>query len=271
MKNLRSPTCALALGFAVCMAFTPEAAAQNQAYPLRVAQRPITLPERTLRIDAGFNAAYVDACVTVLGRTSCSGATATALNVGAGFGITPDLEVGALVLPLQLTSEFAFGNPSVYARYRFVRTDQIQVGADLRLVVPARSGSSFGVQLGVPVAFYVNETFQVQTGLYYSSSFSDPLVHGLSVPAAFNLNLSDNLHLGLRTGIELPFRNPGEGLTLPLGLEVGYTLAQAGNRPLVDIAPYFNFPAFLTPGSSGDVVQSSLWTTGVNARVFLFL
>lgn len=261
----------LALAFAAA-AFAPEASAQNaQAYPLRVTQRPLTIPQRTVRIDAGFHANRYEACFTVLGSRSCSGATTTHLNLGGAFGILDDLEVGATLIPLRLTDDFAFTNPSLYGRYRFMRTDQMQLAADLSLTIPVQSGSSFGMSVGVPAWFYLNEGFQIQTGLYYQATFSDPVSHGLWVPAVFNINVMDNLHVGIRTGLSLPFQNTGDTLSLPLGVEVGYALAGANNRPLVDIVPYFNFPQFLVPGSSGDVIGSGYWSTGVNARVYLFL
>lgn len=254
-------------------AFAPGASAQDTqaAYPVRLTLRPQTIPQRTVRIDAGFGANRIEACVTILGGRSCGGATSTVLSVGGAYGILDDLEVGATVLPLQLTDDFAYLNPSVYGRYRFLRNDQMQLAADLTLTFPARSGSSFGMSVGVPAWFYINEAFQIQTGLYYQATFSDPVSHGLWVPAVFNINVMDNLHVGIRTGLSLPFRDTGDTLSVPLGVEVGYAVAQANNRPIVDIVPYFHFPLFLVPGSSGDVVQTGLWTTGVNARVYLFL
>mgnify|MGYP002388862044 CR=1 FL=1 len=67
------------------------------------------------------------------------------------------------------------------------------------------------------------------------------------------------------------FDAPGKSLGIPLGIEGGYALAGANNRPMLDLVAQFQFPSFLTPGSDGDVVNTNLWLASLQARFYLFL
>ncbi len=43
------------------------------------------------------------------------------MEIGARFGILDDLEVGAVVLPLEFSPDFAYGNPRLEAKFRFLK------------------------------------------------------------------------------------------------------------------------------------------------------
>lgn len=270
MKTATSLLTACALASALASA--REAAAQNAGdYPVRLVARPQTIPARTLRLDGEFVVNGLSACITVLGTTRCESATATGLNLGAAFGVTNELEVGATVVPLQLTESFAYRNPSLYARYQFFRNAGMQAGVELSATIPVQDGSKFGLQLGVPYWYAFSDMFQLRTGAFYALTLTDPVSHGVTVPLVFNLNFTDNVHGALRTGVNLPFQNTGDTLSIPLGVEGGFALAGDNNRPLLDLVASFSFPLFLVPGSSGDVVNTSLWQLGLAGRFYLFM
>lgn len=251
------------------LAMAGEAAAQT-AYPVRLVSRPQTLPAMGLRLDGAFNVLGISACATALGRTTCVSDTATALHLGAGFGVLDQLEVGANVAPLQLSPEFAYGNPSVYGRYQFLRGDQLQLSGQVSVTIPVRDGSKLGFTVGAPLWFNFTDLLQLQTGVFYNASLTDPYSHGLSVPLRLNFNLNDNVHVAGLTGFGFNFDAPGKSLDIPLGLEGGYAIAGANNRPMLDLVAQFQFPSFLTPGSDGDVVNTSLWLASLQARFYLF-
>lgn len=245
---------------------TGEAAAQEAAYPLRLALRPMTVPQRTIRGDAAFLLSRFDSCRGGI----CIGATSTGLALGGAYGILNELEVGATLLPLQLTETFRYSNPSIYGRYRFFRSDLVQVGADLRLVIPVQERSSAILSVGVPVWFFVNQVLQIQTGLTYLAVLSQPEIsHGLSIPAVFVINATDALHLGVSTGLSLPVQRT-DGLSMPLGFEVGYAFAGASARPVVDLVGGFQWPLFVTPGLR-NTITTELWTINLTARFFFFV
>lgn len=236
-------------------------AAQAQQLPLPLARRPLTLTRNTLRADANLALAHLD--ISPLGSPASSSSLGLAL--GGAYGITDDLEVGATVIPLTLTPDFAFNAPSVYGVYRFVR-GAVDVGAQLALTLPI--DREFGLGVGVPVLFHLGETARLDTGAFLGLTFGDPLGKGLTVPIAFTFNLNDHLFVGARTGILLP---DFDAFAMPLGLSVGYTLAAAPNHaPLADLTAGFDFPLFLTP-SGDDAISTALWTASLNGRLFLNL
>lgn len=257
---------------AICTAFAGEAAAQNSGdYPLRLVSRPQTIPQRTLRLDGQFYATRISVCTsTVVGRICASG-TSTNLNLGGGFGLTNEFEVGATVAPLQLSESFEYNNPSLYGRYQFYNVNGIQASGQLTAWIPVRSGSSFALNAAVPVWVNFTDQFQLQTGLSYSLTASDPISHSLMIPLLFNFNITDEIHVALRTGVDLPFKDTGDTMSVPLGIEAGYALRGPNNRPMLDLLAQFNFPSFLVPGSSGDKLFTDLWTTGITGRFYLFM
>ncbi len=257
---------------ALCTAFAGEAAAQNSGeYPVRLVSRPQTIPQRTLRLDGQFAAAHFSACTTIGLSSFCASATATNLNLGGGFGLTNEFEIGATVAPLQLTESFEYNNPSLYGRYQFYNVNGIQASGQLTAWIPVRSGSDFALNAALPVWVNFTDQFQLQTGLSYSLTVSDPISHSLAIPLLFNLNVTDEIHLALRTGVNLPFKDTGDTISVPLGIEAGYALRGPNNRPMLDVLAQFSFPSFLVPGSSGDVLFTDLWTTGITGRFYLFM
>jgi hypothetical protein len=86
--------------------------------PTSLQARPLTLPGGVLRYDAG---------VDVLRVIQARSATAVGIHLGLGYGITDDLEVGGVLLPLQAfigstgSGEVGFGDMSLYGQYRFVQ------------------------------------------------------------------------------------------------------------------------------------------------------
>jgi hypothetical protein len=240
----------------------------DERLPLPLARRPLTLTRSTLRVDGAFNINRVSVTVTspLLGSVTAS-STAVSLNAGAGFGITDDLEAGATVLPLQLSPDFAFGNPTAYGRFRFLR-GSFELGGELSVVLPVQG--SFGLTVGLPMLIHVGEVGRIDTGVALGLVFSDPLGKNLLVPIGYAHNVTPNVFLGARTGLGVP-NFKFDALTIPLGVFGGYTLASgAGNSPALDAFLGFDFPGFLTPGGAS-AVNTNVFTIGLGLRYFLAL
>ena len=98
------------------------------------------------------------------------------------------------------------------------------------------------------------------------------LLIGLDLPVAFALNPIENLHLGARTSVYVTdFRDPGESVTLPLGLFAG--LSFGTDSPFVEIAPFFTWPKFAQPGASdpgSQKLNTDVYTAGLSVRGFIF-
>lgn len=261
------------LGFVVAasvLTLAGEAAAQG-AYPVRLVSRPQTLPARAGRVDGSFQVQGVSACAMVLGRTVCESSTVTGLHLGGGIGLLDQLEVGAVVAPLQLSPDFAYGNPLLYGRFQFMRADQLQLSAQAAVTIPVRSGSRLSFEVGVPLWYNFSDALQLRTGLFYQGTFGDSYAHSVRLPLVLNFNLNDNVHIAGLTGVEFNFDAPGKSLRIPLGVEGGYSFAGANNRPMLDLVAQFVFPSFLMPGSDGDKVLPELWLASLQARFYLFL
>ncbi|MFO0625902.1 MAG: hypothetical protein U0325_09830 [Polyangiales bacterium] len=232
-----------------------------------MATRPLTVPRRTLLVGAGFGAAHIELCRSVF----CVRTTATTLSLSGAYGVVDALEVGATVLPLQLTDTVRLLNPSIYGRYRLVRSDSVQVGAELFVLIPAMEGSSASLQLSVPVWLHASEVLRVQTGLSYAVIFDRrEALHSFIIPANFVLNATDALHFGVNTGLTIAAQDAQLLLVAPLGFEAGVAVAGTGDRPLVDIVGAFLWPAFIASGGR-TTINSGIWTASLSARFFFFL
>jgi hypothetical protein len=230
-------------------------------YPVTNAQRPVTLSAGLLRIDVGLGLARF--CL----GTICSD-VAVALGVGAGYGITEDFEIGATVLPLLLTPEFEYGDPSIYAQYRVARGD-VEVAIRADIFIPVQG--DFRAIVGAPIWFRASPMFVLRTGAFVTFADSEDLAVGFAVPVLALFNLAETFWLGLDTGFSFNVTDPGPGDTfaIPLGVQLGYTVPGNNGAPLLDIVGSFGFPLFLLPGSAGDVVFTDYWTASLGVRIYI--
>jgi hypothetical protein len=234
----------------------------EEGYPLVYTQRPLTLGEGLLRIDAELE--FVKLCGSAAGITVCSDLDA-ALAVGAGYGITSQLEVGATVLPLALAPEVDYGDPSIYGKYTLVE-GELEVGARLEVWFPVRG--DFAVQVGVPIDWKPVRGFALHSGAFLTIMATDPTHAAVSIPFVFVVNATDSLFFGLATGVVFAVTDPGPGDTLevPLGLELGYSVPGEGGGPLLDILGGFEFASFI---GASEGVSVETWMASLSVRVYL--
>lgn len=233
-------------------------------YPLSNAQRPLTLPAGLLHIDAGLGFSKI--CPGFGGTGRCA-RTLVAMSVGASYGITDDLEIGALVLPLLFSPDFDYGDPSLYAQYRFVTGDvEVGVRADITFPVLGR----FLAEVGVPVWFKLSPTVALRTGGFLTFADVGEAGVGLSLPFAAVFNATESLWLGVDTGMSFLFNSggPGDTFVMPLTLQVGYAIPGGSGAPLLDVVGSFGFPLFFYPASN-DVIFTRLWSLGFGARIYI--
>jgi hypothetical protein len=185
------------------------------------------------------------------------------LTLGAGFGITDDFEVGALVIPLLLSPEVDFGNPQIYAMYRFV-PGEVEVGARVDFSIPVQDGSDATLRVGVPVRFHLAPaTAVLDTGGFLVIQFADPdAVLGLSIPANFTFNITPNIFAQLNTGFTIgTFDAAGDSIIIPLGFggmtssggPAGVLASTGSSTGVMAMTPRAVWRIACAAGSSGSV------------------
>ncbi len=240
-------------------------------YPLPYGARPLTLHARSL---SPFVAVDVTRFVADPRAVQRDLTTSLTVQSGAKFGITNDLEVDAALAQIQVLPALAYGNPTLGATFRFVGT-VIELGVRAGLTfLTASATAGIIAEPSVPVLIHFGKSARLDfsAGLPVTLQRGVKPTVGLDLPVAFALNPIENLHLGARTSVYiLDFRDPGESVTLPLGLFAG--LSFGTDSPLVEIAPFFTWPKFAQPGASNPGTQklnTDLYTAGLSVRGFLF-
>ncbi|MBW2258544.1 MAG: hypothetical protein JRI25_28690 [Deltaproteobacteria bacterium] len=239
-----------------------ELGAASMGLPLPYSERPLTLTEGTIRGDAAFTIMRFSVSVPGVGTLS---ETAVGLALGGGYGIMDDLEVGASVIPLTLSPDVTYGDPTIYGIYRFL-ADTAEIGGSLALTVPI--DGDFVATPGLPVLLHLGDTMRLDTGVFLPFQFADRFIASLNLPATFSYNVTPNLFVGGASGILIPDFN-FDFLTLPLSVHGGYTLEGQGGGPLADFALSFGFPALLMPASGGDVLITELWVLSIGGSVYI--
>jgi hypothetical protein len=253
------------------------AADEERAWPTPLVQRPLTLPRGVLRGDADLGYFRVP--------SAPSAQHVIALNIGAGFGITDDLEAGILLLPFYgepKAGDYWFGHMALYGMYRFIEGD-VEVGARVEVLLPTqtRDQAFFGVNLAVPVLLRLNDRVRIDTGLQVALMISPDVTPGLfslfeqpiatrntsGIPVVLNVALAGDYFVGVRTGLAIyDLTAPGDTTAVPLGFHVGTTLS-SGQEPLADLALRFEWPAFISSGGA-NAITAGFWQLTVAANLY---
>jgi hypothetical protein len=270
--------CSLTLGLTL---FASEAAAQR--LPVPYVDRPLTLPEKTLRIDADFPTFKPGIGDAYFG-----------FFAGAGFGITDDFEVFGRVIPVTfIPDKVRFQDPVIGATYRFMDGDVAQIGVGGRIQIPVDDGRFFVFNPRLPIQLKLGDIVRMDTGVNLSvgapTGTGGDAVFALAgpgqfapfffqadpgIPARFSFQLVDQAWLGLNTGAGFLFTDAigsGDDVTffLPLGFGGGGTIP-IGNDMMMDLHGGFEFPYFLNSAGQ-DVVVSEFWLFDVGAKFYLDL
>jgi|GEM_PF-1135513 len=267
------PALALVLGALVLSPSGVRAQAPAADLPLPYAQRPLTLPKMNLRVDVNLAVA----------TASWGGISATSmgLGTGVGFGITDDIEVGGIVLPLVFEIEpgndVLFGDPTIYGSFRLL-SGNFELGAYVRLSVPVNT-DVLEINGGVPMLIRLSDSTRLDTGIFFPVSVftgsdilgvsPDPTV-ALHLPLAFTVNIMDPLFVGLATGFQIgDLANAGDTISVPLGFNVGYSIGS--ERPIADLRLELLFPHFLNTSSNVDWDSpfAGIWSITFRANVYI--
>jgi hypothetical protein len=199
--------------------------------PYNYVERPLTLPGRVFEPELEFQAIHIPG-TDIPSTASALGRDEYRYNMNAGFrvGITPNFELQATVLPIQLSPYFQYGSPSAQATFRFAKNRGFEMGArvGLRLntvpvesqtILPAGSpecGSlttgcqqnSSGIALdsatitaGVPLLLRFKRAARVDTGAFVDFTVGQ---ERQSVDALTGVTVQENKTIvGLRIPVDL--------------------------------------------------------------------
>lgn len=260
-----------------------EVSAGAEKTPVEYAQRGLVLKQGVLRFDAaprdfglGFEGIGGRSTIGdvpglrigrrdsyVPGTTGIRAApehTLLQLSLGAGYGITDELEVGTQLLPILIAPSGDFGDIEFYGRYALLKGD-VNIGAQLTLAVP--TNSRFGLGIGAPVLFRMGPV-RIDTGAELELLFGNPTYVDLDLPVAVSIDVGDGFFVGLRSGFFVP---DFADVAVPLMVHAGYTLI-SGKAPFIDLVGSFGWSRFLWTGA-GDNLDLNSVDLILGARVFL--
>jgi hypothetical protein len=239
--------------------------------PYALSQQPLTLPGRTLELDGAFGLLRLP--VPAMGTFLPGFETDWTLAFGAGFGITDNLTVRALIVPLTFTSNGTdFGNPTVSLLYRLSQASFAELGAEVDVLFPVASGSKLTFDLGLPLLLRA-AWLRVDTGLFVAlgNDPNDNFRSALTIPLLVSLDVTEQGYIGVDSGPAIPLSGSG-ATVLPLGFRAGFR-AKGKLGPIVDVGPVFEFPFFFEPNpiGGGQNVTTSIWVLSFSAKVYLYL
>ncbi len=194
----------------------------------RYVQRGLVVPQRTLRIDAGPRLPMTpvtpmrDGTLGIL-QLDEDADTLLYLNLGMSFGVTPDLEVGVLALPMLLSPDTRYGDPVLHGTYRFTR-GELEAGVFLGFDLPVND--DLDITGGIPLVLHVGNSARVDLAALLHVRFDDESPVDIMFPIEIAFAATQRMFLGPESGIMIA---NFDRVLVPLGFFVGYTLGSLGD------------------------------------------
>jgi hypothetical protein len=285
--------------------------AKEGRLPVSYTERPLTLPRLILNPELELALDRIDLGNAGVGTFFGLGISARfgILDDLEAYALVLPLELGpfgAADVPGQSKAHYA--NPKLGATYRFLR-GRFELGATLGLTIVHQAydeptaapvpADTNGVILepGAVFKLHIIKEASLEGGLYLPIELGggacplpavppapcgvDTIGAGLRIPLAFAYDIVEPFHIGVRTGVGLSsFAAPlngtvGENLYIPLGIFAGYAVA-GKNGPIVDIDPFFTWPALFTPSAeshglvAANKVHPGDFSVGVSVGGFFY-
>jgi len=183
------------------------------------------------------------------------------MRAGIGFGLTEDLEAGALFLPFQFKPDFDFSSILVFITRNIRLTDDLDIGMRLSFATPGVGGWNFNP--GMPVVYRMGPV-RLDAGLYvpweartWVSGGKGSWWAGFNAPVRATVNLTPNLFAGLDTGYVYPQFSRSDASTVPLGFLLGYSILLG--KAVADVTATFTWDNFAQPGAPDDALRTDLY------------
>jgi hypothetical protein len=212
--------------------------------------RDLTLPEGVWALDLGLGIGHIDEPapipdVTGLGlNLELKVALSRALQLGVRTGVRFDNDGKAtqadrygrtFETETYGTGSETIANPEIALRYTLIDSPVTDLALEGRVYIPIESGTKVGVMIAVPLAFHLSPVARFDTGVYVPILLYDPTVTVVSFPFHLWLQATDQLALGVLTGVAI--HNPGGSTTVPLGVGLNF-----GATHTTDVRAWFLYP-----------------------------
>jgi hypothetical protein len=299
---------------AVCASFvTYGAVAEAQATaPLTVAvsgpRLPVSYVERGITNPAGILSPELDFGISHIGPLGGNGAPIVGtMAVGAGYSVTDNFGLRGTVFVLQFDQPFQLASAGMGATYRLAKGDfEAAAAIDWIYQTPSNGNGNAGmvilpsvplhVHFGRAARLDITPTLPISTAGYYIPPAvalgGGKTTVGLDVPVQLAIQIVEQLHLAVTSGIDMTFNPDSTGIAappppppapgsplrfgdtffIPLGFQIG--VAVPGPKgPILDMTPFFEWPGLFVPGAREGVsaVQTGVWLTGVNFTTYFYL
>jgi hypothetical protein len=259
--------------------------------PVSLQRRPLTLPRRMVRVDTALDVFSWEFSLFTTTRVNELG-----FHFGGGYGVTDDLELGALLVPLQVTAvdgdrDVWFGDMVLYGMHRLTR-GTVELGARVELALPTNTDwdppdRPMVLVLGLPLLVRLGDIARLDTGVQFAlllrpefesalsgfpvvppSSYPLPTRSSSGVPLVFTVNADEHIYMGLRTGLSIyDLQDPSETTAMPIGFHFGGTVGPGG-KPLADLTVRFEWPFFVT-SASDETVITDIWQVTMAASFYI--
>ncbi len=225
------------LMLALAMLVTREASATSSRVPVPVARRALTLPNATFRLDDGpYWPLPSGLAETTFFDTPDGLETRTQLNLGIGFGISDDFELGAHLVRFEIDPERDLSDPSVYVMYRFLDGD-FELGIFAEGSVPFERDPL--ITAGMPLALHFGDSVRLDTGPFIEHDFEREDDPDFLAPFQLPITIAQKVTIGPEAAIVLRDFEHDDFL---VGFFAGYTLT-SGGQTLGDIGGRFRVPS----------------------------
>jgi hypothetical protein len=225
-------------------ALATSAFAEGPDYAVMIPRRPATLPKN-------------DVAITVMGQVGLQDPLSADALVGAGLGITDQLEIGAWLLPLGLApAPVVYRDPSLYVKYGGALSKTVTLSPLLRLFVPVSSTSSTMLDAQADLAVDLGDSARLSIAPSATLHFVDAGPNtGFGAPVSFTIQPDRRFFVALQTGVGTdPFSwqfqavRPDSGFqyVVPAGLQLGGTVGRPKTGAVTDLSAGVFWPALLT-------------------------
>jgi hypothetical protein len=142
------------------------------------------------------------------------------LRGGVVFGLSPQLEAGALFLTFRMVPDFAYSNFPVFITYSWT-LNCVDIAARFSFLTPVET-KEWSFNPGMPLAVRLDQA-RIDTGVFVPLLTDDGASIGLNVPLRATFNLSPRWFVGVESGFYEAAFGKGPGASSSLGGSVGYT------------------------------------------------